>query len=183
MDIFRGIFRLFWGETISQYSSGWLLVKDLYLISEPNSFSGAAQRQLSKCNQRNTVICISNQNLKISRSICQKFLWKKTILIFSYSQIFTGKNLWWSLFLVKLKTLTLLKKDSVIFLRLFKILKPKKNSITASQILKFLILKKGLRYFLTTFKVINAQKGLHDFYATLKIFNTEKGYHHCLDFF
>ena len=51
-----------------------------------------------------------------------------------------------------------LKKDSVTFLGLLKLLKIKKNSITALRLLKFLTLKKDLRHFLTTFKVINAEK-------------------------
>ena len=46
MDIFRGMFLLFW---------------DLYLFSEPpnnHCFDKAPQGQLSKCNWRNTVIAL-----------------------------------------------------------------------------------------------------------------------------
>ena len=114
--------------------------------------------------------------LKFSAFSGRKFFWK-------VSQLFTRKNLWWSLFLVKLNPLTLLRKDSVTFVWLLKPLRLKKNSINASKILKFWILKKGLRNFFTTFKVINAQKGLHHFQKHLHIFNTEKRCHHCLNVF
>ena len=89
--------------------------------------------------------------LKFSAFSGRKLFWK-------VSQLFTRKNLWWSLFLVKLNPLTLLRKDSVTFVWLLKPLKLKKNSI-------------------------NAQKGLHHFQKHLHIFNTEKGCHHCLNVF
>ena len=92
MDIFRGIFRLFWGEAISQYSSGWLLVKDLYLISEPNSFSGPAQKQLSKCNQRNTVIWISNQNLKSQEAFAKSCSGRKLSWFLAVHKFLQGRT-------------------------------------------------------------------------------------------
>ena len=84
----------------------------------------------------------------------------------------------------KLSEAWLLKKDSVTFSRLLKLLKLKKNclwknSITTWQLLKFLILKKGLRHFLTTFTVINAKKDLITFLWILKILILKKG---CITF-
>ena len=98
----------------------------------------------------------------------------------------------------KLSEAWLLKKDSVTFSRLLKLLKLKKNSITAWRLLKFLILKKGLVDFLTTFTVINAKKALITFLWILNIlilkngcitflrllkFSIEKGNHHFLETF
>ena len=75
----------------------------------------------------------------------------------------------------KLSEAWLLKKDSVTFSRLLKLLKLKKDSITAWRLLKFLILKKGLRHFLMTFTVINAKKNLIPFLWILKILILKKG--------
>ena len=68
-----------------------------------------------------------------------------------------------------------LKKDSVTFLRLLKLLKLKKNSIT---VLKFLIPR--LHHFLRTLKVFNIGKGLNHFLETLKGFSFEKWLYHIL---
>ena len=59
-----------------------------------------------------------------------------------------------------------LKKDSVTFLWLLKLLKLKRNSTNALRL-----------------KVFNTKKGVHHFLTTLNVFNTEKGQHHCLKVF
>ena len=70
-----------------------------------------------------------------------------------------------------------LKKDSVTFLRLLKLLKLKKNSTTALP-LKVLNTEKGHHHCINVF---NAERGLHHFLRTLKVFNIEKGLHHFLE--
>ena len=62
-----------------------------------------------------------------------------------------------------------LKKDSVTFLRLLKLLNQKRTPALPYG-LRFLILKKGLCHFLTTLKVFNTEKGLHHLFTTLKVF-------------
>ena len=86
-----------------------------------------------------------------------------------------------------------LKKDSVTFLRLLKLLKLK-GTPPLPYDLKFLILKKEPCHFLTNFKVFNTEKGHHHclkvfnteiglrhFFRTLKVFNIEKELHHFLE--
>ena len=70
-----------------------------------------------------------------------------------------------------------LKKDSVTFLRLLKLLKLKKNSTTALW-LKVFNTEKGHHHCI---KVFNTEKGLHHFLRTLKAFNIGKGLHHFLE--
>ena len=90
----------------------------------------------------------------------------------------------WNLCIIwKLNVASPLKKDTVTFLWLLKLLKLKKNSINALLLLKLLTLKKGIRHFLTTFKVINVLKELHHFLTTLKVFHIEKRHPHCLKAF
>ena len=67
-----------------------------------------------------------------------------------------------------------LKKDSVTFLRLLKLLKLKKNSITAL-LLKVFNTEKGHHHCI---KVFNTEKGLHHLLRTLKVFNIGKGLYH-----
>ena len=67
-----------------------------------------------------------------------------------------------------------LKKDSVTFLRLLKLLKLKKNSTTAYD-LKFLILKKDT---ITVLKFLIPKKDSITFLGLLKVFNIGKGLYH-----